>query len=243
VAKSLALLADAVDASCDLEAISAVARATPGRTVGDAPAARPTATARVAVAGGPAFGFTYPDNLEPLEQAGAELVPFDPRADAALPGDVGAMYAGGGFPEVFVEELASNRPLLADVRARLSRGLVTWAECGGLLWLSRALDGHELCGAIDAEGHMSDRLTLGYRRARAGVDTPVAPAGTELRGHEFHYSSLEPAGDALTMVGRNGEQRAGFASRRLLASYLHLHLAADPRMAERFVATAATPVS
>ena len=78
------------------------------------------------------------------------------------------------------------------------------------------------------------------RRARAGVDTPLAPAGTELRGHEFHYSNLEPSGDALTMSGRNGETRAGFASPRLFASYLHLHLAADPRIAERFVATAAS---
>ena len=87
---------------------------------------------------------------------------------------------------------------------------------------------------------MSDRLTLGYRRAHATVDTPLAPAGAELRGHEFHYSSLEPAGDALTMSGRYGETRAGFASPRLFASYLHLHLAADPRIAERFVATAAS---
>ena len=117
---------------------------------------------------------------------------------------------------------------------------MTWAECGGLLWLSRSLDGHGLCGALDADGHMSDCLTLGYRRARAGVDTPLALAGAELRGHEFHYSSLEPAGNALTMSGRNGETRAGFASPRLLASYLHLHLAADPRIAERFVATAAS---
>jgi cobyrinic acid a,c-diamide synthase len=243
IEKSLELLADAVAASCDLDAISAVARAAPRRAAGEAPFARPTATARVAVAGGPAFNFTYPENLELLEQAGADLVPFDPRADAALPVDVDSVYVGGGFPEVFVEELAANRPLLADVRARIANGLVAWAECGGLLWLSRSLDGHALCGALDADGRMSDRLTLGYRRASTSSDTPLAPAGTELRGHEFHYSHLEPPGDALTMSGRNGESRAGFASPRLLASYLHLHLAADPRMAERFVATAATLVS
>ena len=238
VEKSLDRLADAVDTSCDLDVISALARAAPPLAVGEAPTARPSGRARVAVAGGPAFSFTYPDNLELLEQAGAELVPFDPRADAALPAAVDAVYAGGGFPEVFVEELASNRPLLTDVRARVTDGLVTWAECGGLLWLSRSLDGHALCGALDAEGHMSDRLTLGYRSAHAAVDTPLGPAGAELRGHEFHYSSLDPAGDALTMSGRNGETRAGFASPRLFASYLHLHLAADPGIAERFVATA-----
>lgn len=241
VEKSLERLADAVDASCDLEAISVVARAASRLPAPEAPTARPSGRARVAVAGGPAFSFMYPDNLELLGQAGAELVPFDPRADAALPAEVDAVYAGGGFPEVFVEELAANRPLLDDVRDRVGRGLVTWAECGGLLWLSRSLDGHALCGALDADGSMSERLTLGYRRAHAGVDTPLAPAGTELRGHEFHYSSLEPAGDSLTMSGRNGETRAGFASPRLLASYLHLHLAADPHLAERFVATAATP--
>jgi cobyrinic acid a,c-diamide synthase len=240
VEKSLERLADTVDAACDLEAISALARTAPRLPAAEAPTAQPSGRARVAVAGGPAFSFTYPDNLELLEQAGAELVPFDPRTEAALPAGVDAVYVGGGFPEVFVEELASNRPLLEDVRDRVGRGLVTWAECGGLLWLSRSLDGHALCGAIDAEGSMSERLTLGYRRAHAGVDTPLAPAGTELRGHEFHYSSLEPAGDALTMSGRNGETRAGFASPRLLASYLHLHLAADPHLAERFVATAAS---
>src|SRR4029453_9444826 len=160
----------------------------PRFATGEAATARPSGKARIAITGGPAFSFTYPDNLELLEQAGAELVPFDPRADAALPAAVDAVYAGGGFPEVFVEELAANRPLLADVRARAADGLVTWAECGGLLWLSRSLDGHALCGVLDAEGHMSERLTLGYRRAHAGVDTPLAPAGQALRGHEFHYS-------------------------------------------------------
>lgn len=239
VRASLDRLAVEVAASCDLDAILGVARAAPRRAAGDAPTAHPTAAARVAVAGGPAFSFTYPDNLELLEQAGAELVPFDPRRDAALPDGVDAVYAGGGFPEVFVEELADNRPLLTDVRERVERGLAVWAECGGLLWLSRSLDGHALCGALAAEGRMSDRLTLGYRTARVGSDTPVAPAGTELRGHEFHYSVLEPPGDALEMSGRNGATRSGYASPRLLASYLHLHLAADASLAERFVATAA----
>jgi cobyrinic acid a,c-diamide synthase len=238
VRAALERIADAIEASCDLEAIWTVARAAAGRATGDAPTSRPAGRARVGVAGGPAFSFTYPDNLELLEQAGAELVPFDPRVDPALPSDVNAVYAGGGFPEVFVEELADNRPLLGDVRARIAGGLVTWAECGGLLWLSRSLDGHALCGALEADGRMSDRLTLGYRRARVSVDTPLAPTGAELRGHEFHYSALEPPGSALMMSGRHGETRAGYASPRLLASYLHLHLAADPHMAERFVVTA-----
>src|SRR5262249_57125631 len=125
-------------------------RSGPGAGAGAPPAAHPTAAARVAVAGGPAFSFTYPDNLELLEEAGAELVPFDPRYDAALPDDVDAVYAGGGFPEVFVEELASNRPLLTDLHERVEDGLVALAECGRPLWLSRPPGGHALWCAPDA---------------------------------------------------------------------------------------------
>ena len=86
---------------------------------------------------------------------------------------------------------------------------------------------------------MTDRLTLGYRHLWPRVDTPLAPAGTELRAHEFHYSVLEPPGDAIDYRGRHGADRAGYASATLMASYLHLHLGGDPAPAERFVQTAA----
>jgi cobyrinic acid a,c-diamide synthase len=93
---------------------------------------------------------------------------------------------------------------------------------------------------VAADARMTDRLTLGYRRATPGVDNPVAPVGAELRGHEFHYSTCEPAGDGLGWRGREGEGRTGFASPSLLASYLHLHLGGDPSPAERFVAVASS---
>ncbi|HEX3394696.1 MAG TPA: hypothetical protein VHS52_09220, partial [Acidimicrobiales bacterium] len=128
--------------------------------------------------------------------------------------------------------------LLDDVARRVAAGLTTWAECGGLLWLARSMDGHAMAGAIDADAHMTDRLTLGYRRVVSAVDTPLAPAHTELRGHEFHYSVIDPPGDALAWEGRHGRGRAGFASPRLLASFLHLHLGSRPEQAERFVALA-----
>jgi len=120
----------------------------------------------------------------------------------------------------------------------VATGLITWAECGGLLWLARSLDGRPLSGVVPAVGRMTDRLTLGYRRARVRVPTPLAGPGAELRGHEFHYSVLDPAGDALDLEGRFGAGSAGFATPTLLASYLHLHLGADPGPAERLVATA-----
>jgi cobyrinic acid a,c-diamide synthase len=242
VRQSLGRLADAVTHGCDLDALLALAQTAPPLTAGELPAANRQPHAqpvRIAVAGGPAFSFTYPDNLELLAQAGAELVPFDPAADAVLPERIDGLYAGGGFPEVFVDALAANRPLLDDVQQRAAHGLTIWAECGGLLWLSRSLDDRSLANVIPADGRMTDRLSLGYRRATMRVDTPLAPAGTELKGHEFHYSTLDPAGDALDLSGRFGQGRAGFASPTLLASYVHFHLAATPEVAERFVRTAA----
>lgn len=239
VRAALDRLAAAVAASVDLDAIVAIAASAPAATALPPPAPEPVGRAVVAVAAGRAFSFYYPDNLEALSAAGAELAPFDPLADPALPPGASALYAGGGFPEVYAAALAANGPLLADVRRRAAAGLVIWAECGGLLWLARSLDGHRLCGVVPAEATMTDRLTLGYRRATTRTDTPLAPAGTTLRGHEFHYSTLAPPGEALDLAGRFGRGRGGFAGPAMMASYLHLHLGADPGPAERFVAAAA----
>jgi cobyrinic acid a,c-diamide synthase len=206
-------------------------------TVDPPPAAVGQGHVRVAVARGPAFSFNYPENDERLVEAGAELVPFDPATATTLPEGCAGLVAGGGFPEVFAAELAANRPLLADVRARVDGGLVTWAECGGLLWLARALDGHEMASAVPTTAAMGTKLALGYREAAALEDSPLAAAGTGLRGHEFHYSTTEPSGTALELRGRTGIRSEGFASPTLLATYLHLHLGADPAPAERFVGT------
>lgn len=238
VRRSLDALAAAIEAGCDLDALEALARSAPSQAVASPPEALPAGRARVAVLGGRGFSFTYPDNLELLEQAGAELVAVDPESDRRLPPGINALYAGGGFPEVFAAGLAANRSLLDDVGRQVGAGLVTWAECGGLLWLARSLDGHPMAGAVPTDAHLTSRLTLGYRRVVPATDTPLGPAGTELRGHEFHYSRLEPAGMALEWSGREGKGRFGFASPTLFASYLHVHLASDPAVAERFVAGA-----
>ncbi|MDQ4097355.1 MAG: cobyrinate a,c-diamide synthase, partial [Actinomycetota bacterium] len=239
VRASLASLGAAIAESCDLDGLLEIAHAASRKPVSTPPRAWHQAKVRVGVAAGPAFSFVYQDNLEALEQAGAELVPFDPTSEPHLPEKLDGLYAGGGFPEVFVGALAANRTLLVDLKVQVERGLVTWAECGGLLWLSRALDGHRLAGAVAAEGRMTNRLTLGYRHLWPRIDMPLAPAGTELRAHEFHYSVLEPPGDAIDYRGRHGADRTGFASATLLASYLHLHLGGDPAPAERFIQTAA----
>jgi cobyrinic acid a,c-diamide synthase len=239
VRRSLSELADAISAGVDLDAIERIARSAPVIPPGPLEVATIQGRARIAVASGPAFSFMYEDNIERLEQAGAEIVPFDPMSDGRVPDDVQGLVAGGGFPETFAEALAANLPLLADVRSKVSKGMVTWAECGGLLWLANSLDGHRLCGAIDADASMSSRLTLGYRRARARTGNPVVAEGEQVRGHEFHYSMTDPAGDGLDLAGREGTTRAGYCAPDLFASYLHLHLGSDPSPAERFVARAA----
>lgn len=257
VSHSIDRLAAVVARHIDLAAVMALARRAPQRSIDPVPPSRHVVPPnheppRVAVAAGPAFSFSYPENNDRLTQAGAELVAFDPLVDETLPQRSAGLVVGGGFPETYAEDLGANRPLLADVRQRALRTprpqcaassgastspLVIWAECGGLLWLSRTLDGHQLCDVIPAEARMTDQLTIGYRRATALLDTPLAPAEGALRGHEFHRTAINPPGGALRLTSRFGCADAGHGSPTLLASYLHLHLGADPAPAERFVET------
>jgi cobyrinic acid a,c-diamide synthase len=234
---SIARLGELVRSTFDLDAVFRIAAKAPCRDVPPPPLPDPPQAdkVRVAVAAGAAFSFAYPDNAEALTAAGAELVPFDPCTDPALPAGIHGLIAGGGFPEMYAAALAANTPMLADVRSRISRGLVTWAECGGLVWLCESLDGKPMAGAVPAHAVMTDRLTLGYRRATFTTATPLGGAGTTVRGHEFHYSTVEPAGTALDMSGRGCSSLGGFASDHLLASYLHLHLGARPDLAVAFV--------
>ena len=239
ITESLARLAAVVEASCDLAAIEAVAAGVPRTTVEPLPLPRRVGSARIAIAGGRAFTFAYPDNAEALVAAGAETVPFDPLRDARLPAEANALVVGGGFPEVMADELSANTPLLEDVRRRVAAGLVVWAECGGLLWLSRSLDGHPMAGVVGADAVMTGRLTLGYREVATCVATPFGAAGVRFRGHEFHYSTVDPPGDALALWSRAGQTRAGFATPSVLASYVHVHLAGQPHLAESLVRAAA----
>jgi len=240
VRQALELLSSAVSQHVDLEGVVRIASRATGTLNG--PERAPTTyqdEVHVALASGPAFSFAYHDNLERLEEAGAVLCPFDPMRHKALPAETDAMYAGGGFPEVYAADLSANTPLLDDIRERAKAGLPIWAECGGLLWLSRSIQGKAMCGVLPASSVMTDRLTLGYRLARTTVATPLGPPGTELPGHEFHYSRLSPSGEALELRERYTSRYEGYGSPSLLATYLHVHMGTLPHIAESFVASAA----
>ncbi|MFD0268480.1 cobyrinate a,c-diamide synthase [Streptomyces sp. NPDC127106] len=195
----------------------------------------------VAVAGGAAFTFSYAEHAELLTAAGAEVVPFDPLRDEQLPEHTAGLVIGGGFPEVYAPDLAANEPLRKAVAEFAAAGGPIAAECAGLLYLARSLDGKPMCGVLDADARMSERLTLGYREAVAVSDSPLAAAGTRLRGHEFHRTVVEPgAGEAPAWGFTHPERRVeGFVRQGVHASYLHTHWAAEPSVARRFTAAAA----
>jgi len=189
----------------------------------------------VAVAGGAAFTFSYAETAEVLAAAGAEVVGFDPLVDTALPDGTAGLVLGGGFPEVHVAALAANEPLLAAVARHLAGGGVAVAECAGLLYLARTLDGAPMCGAVPADAVMTPRLTLRYREAVAASCSPLGPVGTSVRGHEFHRTSCSPVAGP-SPAWRLGPDAEGWAGSRLHASYLHLHWAGVPSAAPGLVA-------
>ncbi|MGW1131984.1 cobyrinate a,c-diamide synthase [Streptomyces griseoluteus] len=190
----------------------------------------------IAVAGGPAFTFSYAEHAELLEAAGAEVVTFDPLRDERLPEGTRGLVVGGGFPEVYASELGANESLREEIAALALSGAPVAAECAGLLYLCRELDGVPMCGVLDAAARMGERLTLGYRDAVAVGDSVLAVAGTRMRGHEFHRTVMEPGAGEAPAWGVVAPRRRveGFVQRGVHASYLHTHWASEPAVARRF---------
>ncbi|WP_328476927.1 cobyrinate a,c-diamide synthase [Actinoplanes sp. NBC_00393] len=245
---SVDALATLIAGAVDLDAVAAVARSAPPLTAAPwTPRAEQPVTEGpvVALAGGPAFSFAYAETAELLTGAGATVVAVDPLHDEALPAGTRALVVGGGFPEVYASELSANEPLRRSVAALAASGAPITAECAGLLWLCRTLDGAPMCGVLDAEAVMTPTLTLGYRDAVALTDSPLAAAGTRVTGHEFHRTAVHPrSGLLLSPAGGaawawRGDDPEGFVSGSVHASYLHLHWAGQRGLAERLVRAAA----
>ncbi|MFF8904495.1 cobyrinate a,c-diamide synthase [Streptomyces olivaceoviridis] len=246
--EAVASMAEQVVRGCDLDALEALARtagALPGGSAPWTPASPTRHRTRsdgkrapvVAVAGGPAFTFSYAEHTELLTAAGAEVATFDPLRDERLPDGTAGLVIGGGFPEVYAAELSANEPLREAVAELALSGAPVAAECAGLLYLCRELDGQPMCGVLDATARMTDRLTLGYRDAVAVGDSVLAPAGTRMRGHEFHRTVVEPGAGAAPAWGVRAPARRveGFVQQGVHASYLHTHWASEPGVARRFV--------
>jgi cobyrinic acid a,c-diamide synthase len=232
-------LADAVEKHIDLDALLAAGAGTrPPPMEASAPASGQPV--RLGVARDAAFHFYYEDNLDMLRSTGFELVEFSPLADSRLPSDLHGLYIGGGFPEMFAARLEANVSMRSSVRDFAARGGAVYAECGGLMYLCSCMtaqdgESRSMCGVLPYATRMGQRLhRLGYVEATTRVAGPFGPAGTRLRGHEFHWSfveggsrPVEPVYSLKTASGAaSGEE--GYRRGRVWASYVHLHFASCP---------------
>ncbi|MFD2396955.1 cobyrinate a,c-diamide synthase [Prauserella oleivorans] len=187
----------------------------------------------VAAAAGQAFTFRYTETAELLAAQGVDLVDLDPLREETLPPGCAGLYFGGGFPEAHLEELSANESLRRELAGALAAGMPVVAECAGLLYLCRELDGLPMVGALDATARMTRGGALGYRTATAVHDNVLAAAGEQVRGHEFHRTVVTPRSGPSPAWRWSGEPE-GFATPTLHASYLHLHWAGHPGLARRF---------
>jgi len=206
---------------------------------------------RLAIAQDPAFSFYYADNLDLLQHLGVELVPWSPIGDRTLPPAIDGLYFGGGFPEIFAEQLWENQPVRNAIYQAILAGLPTYAECGGLMVLCQDLTTFEgktweMVGILPSHVILEKKLTLGYRKASTLHDSPLVAAGTTLQGHEFHRSQLTPPfpsieDQALPLFQLKGYDRhtlpvsEGWQIYNLHASYLHLHWGDRWDIPQRFV--------
>jgi cobyrinic acid a,c-diamide synthase len=244
-AAAVAQLAGRISDHVSLSSIISVAQSAPtleAEPWSPADQVRPPSDARpvVAIAAGRAFTFRYAETDELLRAAGCEPVVFDPTSDEQLPAGTAGLYLGGGFPEVHAADLAANDALRRDIRAAVAAGTPTLAECAGLLYLCQSVDELPMVGAIEADAIMTERLTLSYRTMIADHDQLVATAGAAVTGHEFHRTAVGPCHGAAAAWLVDGEP-TGFSAdpartgrTTVHASYLHVHWAGYPDLAQRF---------
>ncbi len=241
--EKLAVLSGLARQYIDLDGLLSLADIAPELQPPAPPAAITAARPRIAVARDRAFCFYYDGALRFLEELGAELAEFSPLRDRALPENSAGLYLGGGYPELYAEELSGNTQMRAAVKTAIQRGLPTIAECGGFLYLHRTLEDDKgrpfpMCGVIEADAHRTERLQrFGYITMTARAGGLLGPAGTTFPAHEFHY--WESAGPGADFSARKPRSTRGWDcghhGRTLYAGFPHFHLRAVPNIAQKFV--------
>jgi len=238
----LQMLGDTITKHVDLERIISLDKTSDRLPCYKIKKQSPTSV-RIGIARDQAFCFYYEDNLDLLEKEGAELVFFSPLNDACPPEGLDGIYIGGGYPELYSTELSANKSMRAALKKMAQEGKIIYAECGGFMYLSKGicnLDGKffPMCEVFPVRSKMNNkRSALGYREVvlkRAGF---FGPAGTELRGHEFHYSHIEDMdlGIERFYETHGSDGAAGYRYRNVLAGYVHLHFGYTPSAAQTFI--------
>ncbi len=239
--QALELLAETVARHIDLDRILALCGSPPVRESAG-PAETPCRPCRIAVARDKAFCFYYEDNFDLLRQAGAELVFFSPVEDVGLPENIDAIYLGGGYPELYAERLSTNSAMRTAIRQWIESDGPVYAECGGFMYLTDGIVDHQgafhpMVGAFPVQARMQEkRASLGYRELRTAGPCCFGPPGTILRGHEFHYSNIDPMPPRIARIYEvNNGTREGYAYRRVLGGYMHLHFGFAPPVVRNFI--------
>ena len=240
-------LADLVEAHVDVERVLNL------KHLEDAPTAPPDrytspgVRCRIGIARDEAFCFYYAENLARLEAEGAELVPLSPLRDARLPEHLDGLYLGGGYPELHAASLAANVSMREDVRAQAAAGLPVYAECGGFMYLTEAIQDpegrwHPMVGWFQVQAIFPQAgLTLRYVRVRIEKDCCLGPRGAQARGHEFHRSRMSPMPSSIERVLAIAEapgdfwRAEGYRRRNVLATYVHQHFGSQPSIPFHFV--------
>lgn len=234
--EKLQILAAQAEKSIDLEGILEIAGFAPSIDCDAVALPRFPEPVRIAVARDNAFCFYYEDSLEALTEMGAELVPFSPLTGQALPAGIHGLYLGGGYPELYAQELSENRSMRASVREALARGIPCIAECGGFMYLTERIGEFPMVGYLPGKSFDTGKLArFGYVRLKAKEDTMLCPAGEEIAGHEFHHWDCQYPGDSFLAVKASGKSwDCVVATKRLYAGYPHFHFYANPSFAVRF---------
>lgn len=191
---------------------------------------------RIAVAKDRAFCFYYEDNLTALEEMGAELIPFSPLQDRALPPAIHGLYLGGGYPELYAQSLSQNASMRESIRQALQKGLPCIAECGGFMYLTQEIGGYPMVGFLPGSCFDTGKLTrFGYVTLRAKEDNLLCSKGNEIPAHEFHHWDCTQPGSSFTAEKPSGKQwDCAVATDRLYAGFPHFHFYANPDFGENF---------
>lgn len=240
--RQLDLLADAACEGLDLKGLLELACSAPPLAP-PVPKGYEKTSVRIAVAQDAAFCFYYQDNLDLLTELGAQLIPFSPLSDAQLPDNIDGLYLGGGYPELYTEQIAQNVTMRDSIRRHIETGTPVIAECGGFIYLGRELvkdaQAAPMAGVLPIHTELTHRLqNFGYIALTAQKDTMLCEKGQTLRAHEFHYSKSDNAGDAFTAQKRNGKQwQCVFANEHMYAGYPHLYFRGQISVVQRFLRT------
>ena len=235
--KKLELLGKNAEKYMDLDGLLSLAESATALRWEEVPLPPPGSPVRLAVARDEAFCFVYEDNLRLLQQLGAELVPFSPLYDTALPEKIQGLYLPGGYPELHAQALAKNETMRASIRRTLEDRLPCIAECGGFLYLQETLQGYPMVGFLKGRGFDTGHLVrFGYAALTANRDSMLLAQGESLNVHEFHYYDVDDPGDGFTAKKASGPAwTCGVVSDTLYAGFPHLHFYARPDLATRFL--------